>query len=809
MNTQAKIDEDRAERVEKLQGMGCKRKRVEDIRFTQGKGSYVDDLKLPGMLFGDFVRSPHAHARIVSIDTTRAKALPGVIAVLTAADLKPLGLHYMPTLAGDVQAVLAEHKVLFQNQEVAFVIAEDRYIASDATELVDVVYEALPCIVDPFKSMLPDAPILREDIMDKMTGAHGPRKHPNHIFEWAIGDKEATDAIFANADVTIKEMLVDHRTHPSPLETCQSVASFDKVKGELTLWGTFQAPHIIRTVVSLISGLPEHKIHVIAPDIGGGFGNKVGAYSGYVCSVVGSIVLGVPVKWVEDRMENLSTTSFARDYHMTTELAATKDGKITGMRVHVLADHGAFDACADPSKWPAGFMNICTGSYDIPTAHLVVDGVYTNKASGGVAYRCSFRVTEAVFAIERAIEVLAQKLGMDAAELRLKNFIKAEQFPYHSALGWEYDSGNYHTAMRQAMDKIGYKELREEQAKKRAAFLAGETREIMGVGISFFTEIVGAGPAKNCDILGIAMFDSAEIRIHPTGSVIARMGTKSQGQGHETTYAQIIATEIGIPADDIMIEEGNTDTAPYGLGTYGSRSTPVAGAATAVAARKIKAKAQMIAAHKLEVHEGDLEWDVDRFRVKGLPEKAMTMKEIAWAAYNSPPPNMEPGLEAVNYYEPPNMTYPFGAYFCVMDIDVDTGVAKTRRFYALDDCGTRINPMIIEGQVHGGLTEAFACAMGQEIRYDDMGNVMGASFMDFFLPTAVETPHWETDFTVTPSPHHPIGAKGVGESPHVGGVPCFSNAVNDAYAFFNAGHIQMPHDAWRLWKVGQRLGLHD
>ncbi|MBU4529757.1 MAG: carbon-monoxide dehydrogenase large subunit [Hoeflea sp.] len=808
MNDQTKIDQDRAERTEKLQGMGCKRKRVEDIRFTQGKGSYVDDLKLPGMLFGDFVRSPHAHARIKSIDTSRAKALPGVIAVLTAADLKPLGLHYMPTLAGDVQAVLAEEKVLFQNQEVAFVIAEDRYIASDATELVDVEYEALPCIVDPFKSMLPDAPILREDIQDKMTGAHGPRKHPNHIFEWMIGDKEATDAVFANADVTIKEMLVDHRTHPSPLETCQSVASFDKVKGELTLWGTFQAPHVIRTVVSLISGLPEHKIHVIAPDIGGGFGNKVGAYAGYVCSVVGSIVLGVPVKWVEDRMENLSTTSFARDYHMTTELAATKEGKIQAMRVHVLADHGAFDACADPSKWPAGFMNICTGSYDIPVAHLAVDGVYTNKASGGVAYRCSFRVTEAVFAIERAVEVLAQKLGMDAAELRIKNFIKAEQFPYQSALGWEYDSGDYHTAMKKAMDTIGYKELREEQAKKREAFKRGETRELMGIGISFFTEIVGAGPAKNCDILGIAMFDSAEIRIHPTGSVIARMGTKSQGQGHETTYAQIIATEIGIPADDIMIEEGNTDTAPYGLGTYGSRSTPVAGAATAVAARKIKAKAQMIAAHMLEVHEGDLEWDVDRFRVKGLPEKFKTMKEIAWAAYNSPPPNMEPGLEAVNYYEPPNMTYPFGAYFCVMDIDVDTGVAKTRRFYALDDCGTRINPMIIEGQVHGGLTEAFACAMGQEIRYDEQGNVMGASFMDFFLPTAVETPNWETDHTVTPSPHHPIGAKGVGESPHVGGVPCFSNAVNDAYAFLGAGHIQMPHDAWRLWKVGEKLGLH-
>ena len=808
MNQQAPIDTDRAERAEKLQGMGCKRKRVEDIRFTQGKGNYVDDLKLPGMLFGDFVRSPHAHARIVSIDKSRAMALPGVVAVLTAADLKPLGLHYMPTLAGDVQAVLAEEKVLFQNQEVAFVIAQDRYIASDATELVDVVYEALPCIVDPFKSMEPDAPILREDIKDKMTGAHGPRKHPNHIFEWQIGDQKETDEVFAKADVTIKEMFVDHRTHPSPLETCQCVASMDKIKGELTLWGTFQAPHVIRTVVSLISGLPEHKIHVIAPDIGGGFGNKVGAYSGYVCSVVGSIVLGVPVKWVEDRMENLSTTSFARDYHMTTELAATKEGKILAMRVHVLADHGAFDACADPSKWPAGFMNICTGSYDIPVAHLTVDGVYTNKASGGVAYRCSFRVTEAVFAIERAVEVLAHKLGMDAAELRIKNFIKPEQFPYQAALGWEYDSGDYPTAMKKAMEAVGYKELRQEQAAKREAFRRGETREIMGIGISFFTEIVGAGPSKNCDILGVAMFDSAEIRIHPTGSIIARMGTKSQGQGHETTYAQIIATELGIPADEIMIEEGNTDTAPYGLGTYGSRSTPVAGAAIAVASRKIKAKAQMIAAHMLEVHEGDLEWEVDRFRVKGLPEKFKTMKEIAWSAYHSPPPNLEAGLEAVNYYEPPNMTYPFGAYFCVMDIDVDTGVAKTRRFYALDDCGTRINPMIIEGQVHGGLTEAFACAMGQEIRYDEMGNVMGASFMDFFLPTAVETPKWETDYTVTPSPHHPIGAKGVGESPHVGGVPCFSNAVNDAYAFLGAGNVQMPHHPWRLWELGESLGLY-
>lgn len=798
----------REQREAALEGMGCKRKRVEDVRFTQGKGQYVDDLKLPGMVFGDFVRSPYPHARITKIDATEALKIPGVIAVLTAEDLKGVNLAWMPTLAGDVQMVLADGKVLYQNQEVAFVVAEDRYIADDAIQLVEVEYEELPVLVDPFKSMEPDAPVLRPDLEGKTEGAHGPRKHHNHIFNWEVGDKDETAKAFAEADVTINEMISYHRTHPSPLETCQCVASMDKVKGELTVWGTFQAPHVIRTVASLLSTIPEHKIHVIAPDIGGGFGNKVGAYPGYICSIVASIVTGVPVKWVEDRMENLSTTSFARDYHMTTEIAAKSDGTVTGLKVHVLADHGGFDACADPSKWPAGFFNIVTGSYDFPAAHLSVDGVYTNKAPGGVAYRCSFRVTEAAYCIERAMDILAQKLDMDPADLRMKNFVKADQFPYQSALGWEYDSGDYHTAMQKAMDTIGYRELRAEQKAKQEAFKRGETREVMGIGVSFFTEIVGAGPSKNCDILGVAMFDSAEIRVHPTGSVISRMGTKSQGQGHETTWAQIIATEIGIPAADIMVEEGNTDTAPYGLGTYGSRSTPVAGAAIALAARKIRNKAQMIAAHMLEVSEYDLEWDIDGFQVKGNPEARKSMKEIAWAAYHAPPPNMEPGLEAVSYYDPPNMTYPFGAYFCVMDIDVDTGVATTRRFYALDDCGTRINPMIIEGQVHGGLTEAFAIAMGQEIRYDETGNVLGASFMDFFIPTAVETPHWETDHTVTPSPHHPIGAKGVGESPNVGGVPAFSNAVNDAFQFLGSTHIQMPHDAWRIWQAAKDLGAH-
>jgi aerobic carbon-monoxide dehydrogenase large subunit len=784
-------------RLERLEGIGCARKRREDPRFIQGRGTYVDDIHLPGMLFGIMVRSPYAHARIKSIDTTRAKAHPGVHAVLTAEDLKPLKLHWMPTLAGDVQAVLADGKVSFQNQEVAFVVADDRYIAADAAEMVEVEYEELPAVVDPFKALLPDAPIIRDDLVGKDVGAHGARRHHNHIFNWQIGDRDRTDRAFDTAPVTVTQDMLYPRVHPCPLETCGSVASYDAVRGDLTVWITSQAPHVVRTVVGLLSSIPESKIRIISPDIGGGFGNKVGVYPGYVTAIVASIVLGRPVKWIESRNENLTTTAFARDYWMTGELAAGLDGRIKALRVKVTADHGAFDACADPTKWPAGMFHVCTGSYDIANAHVSVDGVYTNKFPGGVSYRCSFRVTEAVYLIERMIDVLAQKLGLDKAEIRLRNFIAKDKFPYHSALGLEFDSGDYAPALQKVLKAVDYDALRGEQAAKRAD---PDCPTLMGIGITTFTEIVGAGPSKNCDILGVGMFDSCEIRVHPDGSAIARMGTISQGQGHQTTYAQIIATEAGIPASVIQVEEGDTSTAPYGLGTYGSRSTPVAGAAVARASHKIREKARKIAAHLLEVSPDDMEFDLDQFRVKGDPARAKSMKDIAWAAYNNVPEGMEMGLEAVDYYDPPNFTFPFGAYLAVVDIQKATGEIKVRRFYALDDCGTRINPMIIEGQIHGGLTEGFAVAFGQQLPYDEQGNVLGGTLMDYFLPTSVETPHWETDFTVTPSPHHPIGAKGVAESPHVGSIPCFSNAVVDAFAHLGVTHTGMPHNAYRTWQ---------
>jgi carbon-monoxide dehydrogenase large subunit len=787
-----------------LMGMGESRLRKEDARFIQGKGNYVDDIKMPGMLYMDIVRAPVAHARIVKIDKAAALAIPGVHAVLTADDLKPLKLHWMPTLAGDVQAVLADEKVHFQMQEVAIVIADDRYIAADAVEAVSVEYDELPAVIDPFKALEKDAPVLREDLAGKTEGPHGKRYHHNHIFTWDAGDKEKADAAFTAAEVTVKQDMLYQRVHPCPLETCGCVASFDPIRGDLTTYMTSQAPHVVRTVVSMLSGIPESKVRIISPDIGGGFGNKVGVYPGYVCAIVASIVLGRPVKWIEDRVENLSSTAFARDYHMEGELAATNDGKITGLRVNVIADHGAFDSCADPTKFPAGMFHIVSGSYDIPAAYCKVDGVYTNKAPGGVAYRCSFRVTEAVYLVERMVDVLAQKLNIDKAEIRRKNFIRKEQFPYTSAFGFEYDSGDYHAALDKVLDAVDYKGLRAEQAANRAD---PDAPTLMGIGLVSFTEVVGAGPSKICDILGVGMFDSCEIRVHPTGSAIARMGTISQGQGHQTTYAQIIATELGLPSEVIQVEEGDTSTAPYGLGTYGSRSTPVAGAAIALAARKIHAKARKIAAHLLEVSDNDLEWEIDRFKVKGNEAKFKTMKDIAWAAYNKPPAGLEPGLEAVHYYDPPNFTFPFGIYLCVVDIDKTTGETKVRRFYALDDCGTRINPMIIEGQIHGGLTEGFAVAMGQQLTFDEQGNIQGNTLMDYFLPTAVETPKWETDFTVTPSPHHPIGAKGVAESPHVGSIPTFTSAVVDAFAHLGVTHMNMPHNAFRVWKQLQASGV--
>ena len=765
-------------------------KRKEDARFIRGKGNYVDDVRLNGMLHGAVLRSPVAHARIVSIDTTAALQHAKVHAVITGADLEGLGLAWMPTLSADTQAVLATDKVRFQGQEVAFVIADDHYSARDALELIDVEYDVLPAVVNARKALDPDAPVIRDDKEGKTD---------NHIFDWESGDREATDAVFANADVVVAEDMLYPRSHPAPMETCGAVADYDKVDGSLTLWCTTQAPHAHRTVYALVAGLPEHKIRVISPDIGGGFGNKVGIYPGYVCAVVGSIVTGRPVKWVEDRSENLMSTSFARDYVMHGEIAATRDGKILGVRVDVIADHGAFNSTAQPTKYPAGFFHVFTGSYDLQAAHCSVKGVYTNKAPGGVAYACSFRITEAVYLVERMVDVLAHELDADPAELRLKNLIRPDQFPYENKTGWVYDSGEYETAMRMALDMAGYEELRREQAEKRAK------GELMGIGIGFFTEAVGAGPRKHMDILGLGMADAAELRVHPTGKAMLGLSVQTQGQGHETTFAQIVAEELGIPPEDIDVVHGDTDRTPFGLGTYGSRSTPVSGAATAIVARKVREKARIIASAMLEVAPEDLEWEKGRWFVKGDPDKGATIQEIAMGAHGAVelPEGVEGGLDSETVYNPPNLTFPFGAYICVVDIDPGTGKVTVRRFIAVDDCGTRINPMIIEGQVHGGLTDGVGMALMEVIQFDEDGNCLGGSLMDYLIPTALEVPDWETGFTVTPSPHHPIGAKGIGESATVGSPPTIVNAVCDALKPYGVRHMDMPCTPSRVWDAMQ------
>lgn len=764
--------------------------RKEDPRFIRGKGNYLDDIVLPGMLHSAILRAPVAHARIVSIDVSEALAHPKVVAVITGKDLEGLGLAWAPTLSADVQAVLVTDKVRFQGQEVAFVVAEDRYAARDALELIDVEYEMLPPVIDIRTALDPGAPVVR----DEMEG-----RTDNHIFDWEAGDKAATDAVFARAEVVVSQEVVYPRVHPAPMETCGAVADMDPIDGKLTLYETTQAPHAHRTLFALVAGIPEHKIRVISPDIGGGFGNKVGIYPGYILAVVGSIVTGRPVKWVEDRSENLMSTSFARDYVMKCDVAATKEGRILAVRTEVLADHGAFNATAQPTKYPAGFFHMFTGSYDLEAAHCKVTGVYTNKAPGGVAYACSFRVTEAVYLIERMVDVLALKLKMDPAALRIKNFIKPEQFPYANKTGWEYDSGDYAPTMALAMEMAGYDELRREQAEKR------ERGELMGIGLSFFTETVGAGPRKHMDIVGLGMADGAEVRIHPTGKAVVRLSVQSQGQGHETTFAQIVAEEIGIPPEDIDVVHGDTDNTPFGLGTYGSRSTPVSGAAVVMATRKVRDKARLIAAAMLEVRPEDLEWEKGRFFVKGDPDQAKTIQEIAMATHGTMtlPDGVDGNLDAEVTYDPPNLTFPYGAYICVVDVDPGTGHVKVRRFIAVDDCGTRINPMIIEGQVHGGLTDGVGMALMEFIGFDKDGNCLGGSFMDYLIPTAMEVPDWETGFTVTPSPHHPIGAKGIGESATVGSPPAVVNAVVDALAPYGLVHMDMPCTPARVWEAMQ------
>ena len=767
-------------------GIGHSVLRREDDRLIEGQGDFLDDVALPGMLHMAIHRSPVAHARIRGIDTEAASAVDGVVAVVTGELMAAHNLAWMPTLSGDTQAVLATDKVRYQGQEVAAVIATDPYVAADAAALIEVDYEMLPAVTGPQQSLSADAPVIR----DEKEG-----QTDNLAYTWENGDQAATDAAFESAAKVVALETFYPRSHPAPLETCGIVADVNSVTGQATVYLTSQAPHAHRTLFALVAGLPEQNIRIISPDIGGGFGNKVPIYPGYVVATAASLLLGTPVKWIESRSDNLISTGFGRDYHMRGELALDAGGRILALRADVLSDQGAFYSDAQPSNFRAGLFHVVTGSYDFAAAHVTCRGAFTNKAPGGVAYRCSFRITEASYLIERLVQNAAYEIGMDPADFRLLNFIREDQFPYTTPTGFTYDSGDYHTALRKAMDEVGYADLRAEQAAAR------EEGRLLGIGIAHFTEAVGAGPSRTYDIAGLKMFDSAELRVHPTGKAILKLGVKTQGQGHETTFAQIVASELGIPVTDIKVVHGDTDNTPYGLGTYASRSTPTSGAATSMVSRKLADKARKIAAHLLEAAEADIDLAAGVFSVRGTPERSVTIQDVAFAAYTNMPEGLEHGLEGVSYYDPPNLTFPYGSYIVVVEVDAETGVWKVDRMVALDDCGVRINPMIVEGQIHGGLTEGFAKSSMQWITFDDDGNCIGGNFMDYLVPTAWETPRFELLETCVPSPHHPIGAKGVGESATVGSPAAYVNAVIDALAHLGVRNIDMPVLADRVWNA--------
>jgi len=767
--------------------IGAAVRRREDAALLRGDGRFVDDVPLPKTAAMAVLRSPHGHAVIRAIDTHRAAALPGVLAVLTARDLEgrvapepPIGV---PSQAvRPPRPLLATDRVRYVGEPVAAVIAENRYVAADALEAIRVDYDPLPAVADPEAALEPGAPQLHPEAPGNVA----------YRWSWSHGD---VDGAFARAHAVVSLRLVNQRLAAVAMETRALLAEYRG--GTLTVWAGTQAPHRLRSTLAVILKLPESSIRVIAPDVGGGFGVKGSAYRDDAVCAFAALSLGRPVKLVLTRAEDFTSTVQGRGQVNDVEAAAAADGTVLAIRCRTLADLGAYLEAL--TAYPGVLTGrLLTGPYRIPAARYELTSVFTNAMSTA-PYRGAGR-PEAAYLVERTMDAVARRLGLDPAEVRRRNLLRPEQFPYPTPSGLVYDSGQYEAALDRALELVGYARFREEQRTARAA------GRLLGIGFSCFTETAGVGPSK---LTASGGWESGAVRVEPTGKVTVLTGTSPHGQGLETVFAQIAADGLGVPMEDVAVLHGDTAVVSAGVGTFGSRSVSVGGPAITRSIDKVVDKARRIAASLLEAAAEDIVFSDGRFAVRGSPDRAVTLQSVAAAAYAAKglPDGMEPGLEATTVWDPPNFTFPFGAYICVVDIDVDTGESKTRSFYALDDCGTRINPMIIEGQIHGGLTEAFAVAMGQQLTYDEQGNLLSGSLMDYFVPTAVETPKWETDYTVTPSPHHPIGAKGVAESPHVGGIPCFSNAVNDALSQFGITHVDMPHSAFNVWKTLHANGL--
>ncbi len=769
--------------------LGSPIKRREDPRLITGQATYVDDIKLYGMLHLAVLRSPYGHARINSVNVDAARNLPGVVAVYTAEDVNSVvGKVAVAVPVGKiaegmgVRSPLAQDKVRFFGDPVAVVIADDRYTARDARDLIEVDYEPLPAAIDVEKAMQPDAPLLYEEF------------GTNVALSLSLPDTtEEIDKVFeqtkADGGVVVKTRIVNQRLAPVAMETRGVVADFNKGSQKLTLWSSSQIPHILRNVLAATVGLPTHQVHVIVPEVGGGFGSKLNIYPEELLTAFASMKLGRPIKWIEDRSENMAATIHGRDQVDYIEAAATKDGKVTGVKLHAVSDMGSYSQLFTDVMVLAFTFPVVCGAYDIPAVHRSTDLVFTNKTPTD-AYRGAGR-PEATFAIERAMDLVARELGKDPAEVRRINFIQPDQFPYKSSTGTVYDSGNYEAALDKALALADYKSLRAEQAQKRAE------GKLVGIGISSYIEVCGIGPKG---FAPVGLFESARLRVDVGGNVTVYTGSSPHGQGEETTFAQIVAEEFGIPIESIVVLHGDTEAIPEGRGTYGSRTTPVGGSAVFTAAQKLKEKMKLIASHMLEASPSDVTLEDGKFSVAGSPQKSVTFAEVAATANlsNTLHPGIEPGLEATSFWEPEANVFPFGTHICVVEVDKETGEAQITRYIAVDDCGRQLNPMLVQGQIHGGIAQGVGQAMIEGVVYGEDGQLLTATLMDYAMPIASELPSFELDHTVTPTPVNPLGAKGVGEAGTIGSTPAVANAMADA---LGVAHVDMPYKPENLWKV--------
>jgi carbon-monoxide dehydrogenase large subunit len=768
-------------------GSGIRRR--EDPRLITGSATYTDDLTLPAMVHAAMLRSSHAHARILKVDTSKAKTANGVVAVFTGPDVtvNPSPCAWLlpnANLKVATYPCVATSTVRYVGDIIAVVVAESPYQAYDALELIDVEYEPLPCVTDPEQAAQAGAPQLHEDIPN------------NTAFHWTVAGGDV-DAAFANADVIVSERILQQRLIPNPMEPHAALAKWSGASGEMTLWNTTQNPHILRFLMSVTIGVPEDKMRVIAPEVGGGFGCKIPAYPGDFVTAFCARKLNRPVKWTETRSENFQATTHGRHHIQDVELAATKDGKILGLRATSWSAMGAYLSTAAPGIPTILHGLMLSGVYDIPAIKEDVYGVYTN-ATPVEAYRGAGR-PEAAFMIERMVDKLAAKLALDPADVRMKNFIPRFENGHTVATGLVYDSGDYPASLNKLLEHVDYKKLRQEQADAR------KQGRLVGIGLGTYVEICGLGPSQVAGAIGFqgGLWESAIVRVHPTGKVHVFIGASPHGQGEETTFAQLVANEIGVGVDDVKVLHGDTDNTPMGWGTYGSRTTAVGGAALILAARKIKEKAKLIAAHLLEAAVEDMDYADGRFFVKGSADRAKTIQDIALmanVAWNMPA-GVESGLEASMFYDPPNFTYPFGSHLAIIEIDPETGNIDLKRYVAIDDCGPQINPIIVEGQVHGGVVQGIGQALWEEAIYDESGQLVTGTFLDYAMPRADKLPNIEVLSTVTPSPHHPLGLKGIGEAGTIASTVTMYNAVIDALSPLGVETIRMPATPERVWRA--------